>query len=146
MMLALLALLALVAGAEPPAAPERDPPAAPVAGECTRSWDLNPGAELPAGLVVDGRLTCDAVAVPTSDLYEARALEGYAAELESYARALELELRAVTHERDAARLEADRWREVALRPLPLLARPGVGVVAGVGVCALSGWAVGQAGR
>lgn len=142
----MILLLVLVAIADPPPRPERDPPAEPIAGECSRSWDLNPGAVPPAGLVVDGRLTCDAVAVPTSDLYTARALEGYAAELEAHVRALELELRALERERDAARLEAERWREEALRPPALLQRPGVGVVAGVGLCAASGWALGQAAR
>lgn len=121
--------LLLALGLSPPKPPE---PRAAVDGECGAAWDV---AE-----------PCAATCVPTSEALEALDVADYARELEGYARALEMEVRALTRERDAALADAERWESEATRPVPVHQRPVFGVVAGVGLCAASGWALGQVDR
>lgn len=145
-------LLALLLAATPER-PPRPEPKAPVEAQCARSWDIDPGTPPPATLYQDGLAVCDATAVPTSQALDALELRAYADHLEAHVdalelryRALELELAAVRSELAAETLRTTRMQAALDEPTPLVERPVVGVVAGVGLCAASGWAVGQAGR
>lgn len=97
-------------------------------------------------VIANGAATCDGVIVPPT--YAERAAELAAREAEGQARitVLEGEIAALRLELQAAEMQRDYWRSIAERPDPLLRQPGVGVVAGVGLCVASGWALGQAGR
>ena len=124
--------LLFLLGAELPERPAPPPPPPPRATDCAAAYDV-------AG-------DCEATCLPRREVLTLYGVEDYAAHLVVHVRALELEVRALQAELEAERRRATRLEAELARRGPLLERPVVGVVAGVGLCAASGWAIGQAGR
>lgn len=107
----------------------------PVANECPAAVDLVVGQPLPAGLVdSQGRVTCYATVVPTSDLAGLLLTESWALQARPRGERLELEL---DWEQERYRRLVDEFE----KPTPWLQRPGtqrtLGRVETVAVMALA---------
>ena len=120
--------------------PARQPPPAPVEGECVAEAPVRIG-ERPAFVATDGRATCRGVLVGTSTYTDLLASQDDAEMVRALYRVDEATWQ---DDRASAALREAYWREIAARPqIEPVVYIGVGVVAGVVLTVAAGWAVGQ---
>ena len=120
--------------------PARQPPPAPVEGECVAEAPVRIG-ERPAFVATDGRATCRGVLVGTSTYTDLLASQDDAEMVRALYRVDEATWQ---DDRASAALREAYWREIAARPqIEPVVYIGVGVVAGVALTVAAGWAVGQ---
>ena len=108
-------LLGLAAFADPGALPARPVAVELKPDQCADPLALRAGAALPAGLVLDGLVTCSVMLVPTPTLAHLVALESWGDDL---AELHLIDTGELIRERDALRIELARIRE----PLPFWQR------------------------
>ena len=92
--------------------------ASPADVDCPRFLTLETGKPPPAGLIVDGLLTCDATVVPPTDLEYLLRVEAWAQMAAPRGRLLSLD---VTWERE----RADRYKVALEKPPPFIESPTV---------------------
>ena len=135
----MIALVALALAGELPAPP---PPPEPVAEDCPASVPLAVGKAPPVGLLdAAGRVTCSGVVVGTGELADLLRVEAWGRSVYDVAR---IDAAACLADSVAASERERFWRELAERPtVAPVVYVGVGIVAGVAITAVAGWALGQ---